>query len=173
MALACEPELLIADEPTTALDVTIQAQILELLRDLRERLGTAIVLITHDLGVVSEFCDRVAVMYAGEVVEEQGRDAIFDNPRHPYTQGLLGAIPRAGTGRGQLRVIPGQVPSLTEPISGCRFADRCGQREAANLAACSAQHPGLLAHAGAAGSIVRCHLYDPAHGGAAAKGGVR
>ena len=99
MALACEPELLIADEPTTALDVTIQAQILELLRDLRERLGTAIVLITHDLGVVSEFCDRVAVMYAGEVVEEQTRDALFDSPRHPYTQGLLGAIPRAGTGR--------------------------------------------------------------------------
>ena len=173
MALACEPELLIADEPTTALDVTIQAQILELLRDLRERLGTAIVLITHDLGVVSEFCDRVAVMYAGEVVEEQGRDAIFDNPRHPYTQGLLGAIPRAGTGRGQLRVIPGQVPSLTEPISGCRFADRCGQREAANLAACSEQHPDLLAHAGAAGSIVRCHLYDPVHGGVATKGGAR
>jgi oligopeptide/dipeptide ABC transporter ATP-binding protein len=170
MALACEPELLIADEPTTALDVTIQAQILELLRDLRERLGTAIVLITHDLGVVSEFCDRVAVMYAGEVVEEQGRDAIFDNPRHPYTQGLLGAIPRAGTGRGQLRVIPGQVPALTEPIAGCRFGDRCGQREATGLAACTTQHPDLLAHNGASGSCVRCHLYDPAHGALALKG---
>jgi peptide/nickel transport system ATP-binding protein len=170
MALACEPELLIADEPTTALDVTIQAQILELLRDLRERLGTAIVLITHDLGVVSEFCDRVAVMYAGEVVEEQGRDAIFDNPRHPYTQGLLGAIPRAGTGRGQLRVIPGQVPALTEPIAGCRFGDRCGQREATGLAACASQHPDLLAHSGASGSCVRCHLYDPAHGALALKG---
>jgi ABC-type dipeptide/oligopeptide/nickel transport system ATPase component len=154
MALACEPELLIADEPTTALDVTIQAQILELLRDLRERLGTAIVLITHDLGVVSEFCDRVAVMYAGEVVEEQGRDAIFDNPRHPYTQGLLGAIPRAGT----------------EPIVGCRFGDRCGQREATGLAACTSQHPDLLAHSGASGSCVRCHLYDPAHGALALKG---
>jgi oligopeptide/dipeptide ABC transporter ATP-binding protein len=109
-------------------------------------------------------------MYAGEVVEEQGRDAIFDNPRHPYTQGLLGAIPRAGTGRGQLRVIPGQVPSLAEPIPGCRFADRCGQREAANLSACVTQHPDLLPHAGAAGSIVRCHLYDPSHGGVAVKG---
>jgi oligopeptide/dipeptide ABC transporter ATP-binding protein len=170
MALACEPELLIADEPTTALDVTIQAQILELLRDLRERLGTAIVLITHDLGVVSEFCDRVAVMYAGEVVEEQGRDAIFDNPRHPYTQGLLGAIPRAGTGRGQLRVIPGQVPALTEPIVGCRFGDRCGQREATGLAACTSQHPDLLAHSGTSGSCVRCHLYDPVHGALALKG---
>ncbi len=173
MALACEPELLIADEPTTALDVTIQAQILELLRDLRERLGTAIVLITHDLGVVSEFCDRVAVMYAGEVVEEQERDAIFRNPRHPYTQGLLGAIPRPGTGRGQLRVIPGQVPALTEPILGCRFADRCGQREAAGLAACTTQHPDLLQHGGESGSLVRCHLYDPAHGALALTGAKR
>ena len=170
MALACEPELLIADEPTTALDVTIQAQILELLRDLRERLKTAIVLITHDLGVVSEFCDRVAVMYAGEVVEEQSRDAIFDAPRHPYTQGLLGAIPRTGTGRGQLRVIPGQVPALTEPIPGCRFADRCGQREATGLVACTTQHPDLLTHGGAGGSCVRCHLYDPAHGALGLKG---
>jgi oligopeptide/dipeptide ABC transporter ATP-binding protein len=110
------------------------------------------------------------VMYAGEVVEEQGRDAIFDNPRHPYTQGLLGAIPRAGTGRGQLRVIPGQVPALTEPIAGCRFGDRCGQREATGLAACTSQHPDLLAHSGASGSCVRCHLYDPAHGAIALKG---
>ena len=165
MALACEPELLIADEPTTALDVTIQAQILELLRDLRERLGTAIVLITHDLGVVSEFCDRVAVMYAGEVVEEQLRDPLFDAPRHPYTEGLLGAIPRAGTGRGQLKVIPGQVPSLTTEIAGCRFADRCGQREAAGLTACATVHPDLLAHGAAAPSAVRCHLYDASHGG--------
>jgi oligopeptide/dipeptide ABC transporter ATP-binding protein len=160
MALACEPELLIADEPTTALDVTIQAQILELLRDLRERLGTAIVLITHDLGVVSEFCDRVAVMYAGEVVEEQRREPLFDGPRHPYTQGLLGAIPRAGTGRGQLKVIPGQVPSLMEPIAGCRFADRCIEREAAGIAACTTRHPDLLAHGASGGSVVRCFLHD-------------
>jgi len=168
MALACEPELIIADEPTTALDVTIQAQILELLRDLRERLGTAIVLITHDLGVVSEFCDRVAVMYAGEVVEEQTRDALFDSPRHPYTQGLLGAIPRAGTGRGQLRVIPGQVPSLMAPIQGCRFAERCGAREAAGIAACTTLHPDALSHGAAAGSLVRCHLYEPGQQGAKA-----
>ncbi|MEY4389021.1 MAG: hypothetical protein RLZZ432_740 [Chloroflexota bacterium] len=161
MALACEPELLIADEPTTALDVTIQAQILELLKELRERLGTAIVLITHDLGVVSEFCDRVAVMYAGEVVEQQPRDPLFDGPRHPYTQGLLGAIPRAGTGRGQLKVIPGQVPSLVAPISGCRFAERCGAREAAGLAACTTQHPDMKAHGAPEGSGVRCHLYEP------------
>ncbi len=160
MALACEPELLIADEPTTALDVTIQAQILELLRDLRERLGTAIVLITHDLGVVSEFCDRVAVMYAGEVVEEQRREPLFDGPRHPYTQGLLGAIPRAGTGRGQLKVIPGQVPSLMEPIAGCRFADRCIEREAAGITACTTRHPDLLAHGASGGSVVRCFLHD-------------
>ena len=160
MALACEPELLIADEPTTALDVTIQAQILELLRDLRERLGTAIVLITHDLGVVSEFCDRVAVMYAGEVVEEQRRDPLFDGPRHPYTQGLLGAIPRTGTGRGQLKVIPGQVPSLMEPIAGCRFADRCIERERAGIAACTTRHPDLLAHGASGGSVVRCFLHD-------------
>ena len=160
MALACEPELLIADEPTTALDVTIQAQILELLRDLRERLGTAIVLITHDLGVVSEFCDRVAVMYAGEVVEEQRREPLFDGPRHPYTQGLLGAIPRTGTGRGQLKVIPGQVPSLMEPIAGCRFADRCVERESSGIAACTTRHPDLLAHGAGAGSVVRCFLHD-------------
>lgn len=159
MALACEPELLIADEPTTALDVTIQAQILELLRDLRERLGTAIILITHDLGVVSEFCDRVAVMYAGEVVEEQRRDALFDGPLHPYTQGLLGAIPRAGTGRGQLKVIPGQVPSLMEPIIGCRFADRCIERERSGLTACTRRHPDLLQQR-QEGVYVRCFLHE-------------
>ena len=129
-------------------------------------LGTAIVLITHDLGVVSEFCDRVAVMYAGEVVEEQPRDALFDQPRHPYTQGLLGAIPRTGTGRGQLKVIPGQVPSLMAPIKGCRFAERCGAREAAGLAACTSVHPDALRHGGAAGSLVRCHLYESAAPGA-------
>ena len=102
----------------------------------------------------------MAVMYAGEVVEEQRREPLFDGPRHPYTQGLLGAIPRAGTGRGQLKVIPGQVPSLMEPIAGCRFADRCIEREAAGIAACTTRHPDLLAHGASGGSVVRCFLHD-------------
>src|SRR5688572_22127953 len=111
IALSCEPDLLIADEPTTALDVTIQAQILDLLAELRERLGMAIMLITHDLGVVAEVCDRVVVMYAGEVVEEGPVEEIFQNPRHPYTQGLMQAIPRLGERVDRLAVIPGMVPS--------------------------------------------------------------
>ncbi len=130
MALACNPALLIADEPTTALDVTIQAQILDLLRDLRERTGTAILLITHDLGVVAEFAERVLVMYAGRKVEEAGVDALFANPLHPYTQGLMKAVPRLGAHRGTgartlLAEIPGRVPDLSQPLQGCVFAPRC------------------------------------------------
>jgi oligopeptide/dipeptide ABC transporter ATP-binding protein len=125
MALSCEPDLLIADEPTTALDVTIQAQILDLLAGLRQRLGMAVVLITHDLGVVAEVCDRVIVMYAGRVVEEGTVEQIFRDPRHPYTQGLMRAIPRLGRSTDRLAVIPGLVPSPTEWPHGCRFADRC------------------------------------------------
>jgi len=125
MALSCEPDLLIADEPTTALDVTIQAQILDLLAGLRERLGMAVMLITHDLGVVAEVCDRVIVMYAGRVVEEGTVDQIFRDPRHPYTQGLMRAIPRLGRQAERLAVIPGVVPSPTEWPQGCRFAARC------------------------------------------------
>jgi oligopeptide/dipeptide ABC transporter ATP-binding protein len=126
MALACEPRLLIADEPTTALDVTIQAQILELLRELRERLGMSIILITHDLGVVAEMCDDVAVMYAGRVVERGPVNAIFRNPQHPYTEALLRSIPLLGmTQAVPLNVIPGKVPSALHWPPGCRFAARC------------------------------------------------
>jgi peptide/nickel transport system ATP-binding protein len=127
MAVACDPRVLIADEPTTALDVTIQAGILDLLRDLRRRLGTAIVLITHDLGVVADTADRVLVMYAGRKVEEAGADDLFAAPQHPYTVGLLGAVPtpaRYAT-RGRLQEIPGMVPSLSERLGYCAFAPRC------------------------------------------------
>jgi peptide/nickel transport system ATP-binding protein len=131
MALSCQPKLLIADEPTTALDVTIQAQILDLMIELKEKTGTAIVLITHDLGVVAETTERVVVMYAGRKVEEAPVEVLFENPLHPYTRGLMRAIPRldveadaAGT-RPRLQEIPGLVPSLTRPIVGCAFAPRC------------------------------------------------
>ena len=133
MALACNPKLLIADEPTTALDVTIQAQILDLMRDLQARLGSAILLITHDLGVVAETAQRVVVMYAGRKVEEAPVAELFANPQHPYTRGLLGAVPRLGSasetgvkaGRSRLAEIPGLVPSLRQRIVGCAFAGRC------------------------------------------------
>src|SRR6516225_7992519 len=125
LALACDPELLIADEPTTALDVTIQAQILELMRDLKDSTGIAIILITHDLGVVAEICDHVAVMYAGEIVEYAPVDALFAAPQHPYTIGLLGSIPRLDAKTEELAAIEGMVPSLTELPAGCRFAPRC------------------------------------------------
>jgi oligopeptide/dipeptide ABC transporter ATP-binding protein len=129
-ALANDPALVVADEPTTALDVTIQAQILELLRGLRERHGTAIVLITHDLGVIAQTCDRVAVMYAGQLVESGPVDGIFGAPRHPYTEALLAAQPTSGQARGELRVIQGQVADLADPPPGCRFAPRCPIRRA-------------------------------------------
>ena len=125
MALANEPDLLIADEPTTALDVTIQAQILELLLELRDRLGMGMVLVTHDLGVVAEVADRVVVMYAGQVVEEGPVEALFDRPAHPYTRGLLAAIPRPDQKAGRLAVIPGTVPAPTHWPDGCRFRPRC------------------------------------------------
>jgi peptide/nickel transport system ATP-binding protein len=129
MAVACDPKILIADEPTTALDVTIQAGILDLMRDLRERLGTAIILITHNLGVVADIADRVVVMYAGRKAEEAPVSELFANPQHPYTIGLLNAIPRlgeeGGNGRARLQEIPGRVPSLSEPLDHCAFADRC------------------------------------------------
>jgi peptide/nickel transport system ATP-binding protein len=125
MALLCAPALLIADEPTTALDVTIQAQVLSLMRELREETGTAIMLITHDLGIVAEMADRVLVMYAGEIVEQATVEALFDMPQHPYTVGLLGAIPALGERKVRLTAIDGLVPSATEIPSGCRFAARC------------------------------------------------
>jgi oligopeptide/dipeptide ABC transporter ATP-binding protein len=140
IALSCEPELLIADEPTTALDVTIQAQILELLAELRNRLGMSIMLITHDLGVVAEVCDRVVVMYAGQVVEEGPVAEIFNNPRHPYTLGLMQAIPRLGERKERLAVIPGMVPSATKWPIGCRFHQRCPY----GFDVCVNEHPDLF-----------------------------
>ena len=125
MALACEPRLLIADEPTTALDVTIQAQILDLMRALRAETGTAIILITHDLGVIAEIADDVAVMYAGRIVEHAPVDALFAEPQHPYTIGLLGSIPKLNVEQDRLAVIEGQVPNPQEPVSGCPFHPRC------------------------------------------------
>ncbi|EHM02365.1 oligopeptide transport ATP-binding protein OppD [Acetobacteraceae bacterium AT-5844] len=131
IALACNPKLLIADEPTTALDVTIQAQILDLMRDLKTRVGAAIVLITHDLGVVAEVAERVIVMYAGRKVEEAPVHELFNNPKHPYTKGLLGAVPKLGSSlegeETRLAEIPGLVPSLKNKIQGCVFAGRCNQ----------------------------------------------
>jgi peptide/nickel transport system ATP-binding protein len=150
MALACAPALLIADEPTTALDVTIQAQILDLLRQLREETGTAVVLITHDLGVVAETCDDVAVMYAGEIVELAPAERLFAAPQHPYTVGLLGSIPLISATRERLLTIAGSVPTLTGRFTGCRFADRCPFADAH----CRAQAPPLAAVG--AGQLSRC-----------------
>jgi peptide/nickel transport system ATP-binding protein len=125
MALACDPKLLIADEPTTALDVTIQAQILELLADLRKKTGMAVMLITHDLGLVAEFAEHVVVMYAGRVVESAPVKDLFRKPQHPYTRGLLRSVPSVDTRRDRLEVIPGMVPPATDFPSGCRFRNRC------------------------------------------------
>jgi peptide/nickel transport system ATP-binding protein len=131
IAIACNPKILVADEPTTALDVTIQGQILDLMRDLQARTGSAIILITHDLGVVAEMARRVVVMYAGRKVEDASVEDIFRSPRHPYTRGLLGAVPRLGSSaaepdaRRRLAEIPGAVPSLIAPLAGCAFAGRC------------------------------------------------
>ena len=144
MALSCNPKLLIADEPTTALDVTIQAQILDLMRELKAETGAAIILITHDLGVVAEMAQRVVVMYAGRKVEEAPVDALFARPLHPYTNGLLGSIPRLaeaaeGGERKRLVEIPGMVPSLKEVVPGCLFAPRCPHA----TARCAAEYPPL------------------------------
>lgn len=158
MALACVPDLLIADEPTTALDVTIQAQILDLMRDMRTQLGSAMILITHDLGVIAEMTDRVAVMYAGEIVEQSKVADLFDNGLHPYTKGLIGSIPVLGEIRDKLEVIPGTVPNLVDPPKGCRFAPRCTARVHHNLSICTEEHPELIdfdeSHK------VRCWLYQ-------------
>jgi oligopeptide/dipeptide ABC transporter ATP-binding protein len=157
MALACEPELLIADEPTTALDVTIQAQILDLIRGLQETSRTAVILITHDLGIVAEMADRVAVMYAGEIVEETDVRTIFRNPLHPYTTGLIGSIPVLGSLRERLDVIPGVVPSMIDLPEGCRFASRCVPRVENDLQICTEVKPDLREVE--EGHKVRCWLY--------------
>lgn len=157
MALSCEPELLIADEPTTALDVTIQAQILDLIRDLQESSNTAVVLITHDLGVIAEMADRVAVMYAGEIVEETDVSTLFSEPLHPYSHGLLASIPVLGAPTDTLETIPGVVPSLIDLPSGCRFAARCVARIENDLSICTEQRPDLIEVS--PGHSVRCWLY--------------
>jgi peptide/nickel transport system ATP-binding protein len=162
MALACEPELLIADEPTTALDVTIQAQILDLMRNLRDETGTAIILITHDLGVVAEMCDRVAVMYAGEIVEQSDVTTLFRRPKHPYTRGLIGSIPVVGSVRDELAVIPGNVPNLIDLPKGCRFAPRCLTRIEEDVTLAPDVHPELLPVG--LGHDVRCWVYHDAAG---------
>lgn len=162
MALALRPALLIADEPTTALDVTIQAQILDLIRELRREFGASVILITHDLGVIAEMAERVAVMYAGEIVEQTDVSTIFDQPLHPYTQGLLGSIPVLGKRKERLEVIPGSVPNLVNLPSGCRFAPRCKARLKHGLQICTELKPDLIRSTD--GHLVRCWLYQDAEG---------
>ncbi len=156
MALSCLPKLLIADEPTTALDVTIQAQILDLMRKLRTDTDTAILLITHDMGVVAEMCDSVAVMYAGQIVEYTDVNTLFDKPLHPYTEGLLAAIPVLGVVQESLAVIPGSVPDLIHLPPGCKFAPRCPYVKEL----CVAEVPELIQIE--EGHSARCHMRHPA-----------
>jgi oligopeptide/dipeptide ABC transporter ATP-binding protein len=130
MALSCRPQLLIADEPTTALDVTIEAQILELIDELNKRLNTALLLITHDMGVIAETCEKVAVMYGGNIVEMADARTLFSDPQHPYTRGLLGSIPSLAVEKEDLKIIPGSVPDLINPPTGCRFHPRCADCKA-------------------------------------------
>jgi dipeptide transport system ATP-binding protein len=164
MAIACNPRLLIADEPTTALDVTIQAQILDLLRALQRERGMALVLVTHNMGVVAELAQRVAVMYAGQVVEERGADALFADPQHPYTAALLAAMPERSTGETRLATIPGVVPGLYDRPVGCLFAPRCTYATAGSCLARPAIRPW-------ANGQVRCHfpLGDPQRDAAIAR----
>ncbi|MBV1694359.1 MAG: ABC transporter ATP-binding protein [Hyphomicrobiales bacterium] len=158
MALACDPKLLIADEPTTALDVTIQAQVLKLMLELKEKTGAAVILITHDLGVVAETCQRVVVMYAGRKVEEASVEQLFERPAHPYTRGLLASIARgrAGNRVARLQEIPGIVPSLREPIRGCAFAPRCRYA----TARCANEAPALVPVSGHDGHTAACLRLD-------------
>jgi len=163
MALALNPQILIADEPTTALDVTIQAQILDLMRGLRTKINTAVVLITHDLGVIAEMADRVAVMYAGQIVEESNVITIFDKPMHPYTVGLIASVPVLGQVKEELDTIPGNVPNLVNLPKGCRFASRCKSREEHHLEEiCDQKNPDLLQVE--KGHTVRCWLYQNTDG---------
>jgi peptide/nickel transport system ATP-binding protein len=162
MALALNPQLLIADEPTTALDVTIQAQILDLMRDLRTRMDTAVILITHDLGVISEMADRVAVMYAGRIVEQADIRTLFKKPVHPYTQGLMASIPILGTVKEVLDVIPGSVPNLVNLPPGCQFAPRCRARIEHQLAICTQVEPLLIPYE--PDHLCRCWLYQDHEG---------
>ena len=158
MALALEPQLLIADEPTTALDVTIQAQILDLVGNLSAKLQTSVILITHDLGVIAEMAERVAVMYAGQIVEQAETDELFDEPLHPYSQGLIASIPVLGDPKGRLESIPGNVPNLINMPDACRFADRCQARIDKELSICNEKQPDLIRVEG--DHKVRCWLYQ-------------
>jgi oligopeptide/dipeptide ABC transporter ATP-binding protein len=158
MALACNPELLIADEPTTALDVTIQAQILDLMRNLRAKIDTSIILITHDLGVVAEMCDRVDVMYAGRIVEEADVVDLFQAPKHPYTEALIGSTPVLGQPEKNLVAIAGSVPNLIDLPPGCKFAPRCPARVEHDLKICTEQEPELKQVT--PDHKVRCWLYE-------------
>ncbi|MHA1931137.1 MAG: ABC transporter ATP-binding protein, partial [Promethearchaeota archaeon] len=155
MGLSCNPSLLIADEPTTALDVTIQAQILDLMKDLKKRFNTSILIITHDLGIIAELCDRIAVMYSGNIVEYATAEDLFKNPRHPYTQGLIGAIPSIEKKNQELQTIRGMVPNLIFPPSGCRFHPRCNYR----MEICDKVKPPLTEIDSR--YFVACHLFDP------------
>jgi oligopeptide/dipeptide ABC transporter ATP-binding protein len=156
MAISCNPSLLIADEPTTALDVTIQAQILEIMKTIKRQFGTSILLITHNLGVIAEMADRVAVMYAGNIVEYTDAHTLFSQPKHPYTVGLLNCYPDVQGPRKKLESIEGVVPDLINPPSGCRFHPRCKHA----MPICSAQEPRLAAVGD--GHLVSCHLYEGA-----------
>jgi oligopeptide/dipeptide ABC transporter ATP-binding protein len=158
IGLTCNPKLLIADEPTTALDVTIQAQILELICELRTKLGMAVILITHDLGVVADVADRVAVMYAGRIVEEASVNSLFAEPLHPYTQGLIESIPVLDQTKERLHIIPGVVPDCINMPPGCKFAPRCEARVKHNLAICEQSEPHLIQSS--PDHKVRCWLYE-------------
>ena len=159
MMLSCNPSLLIADEPTTAVDVTIQAQILDLMRELRQKLGMSILIITHNLGVIAEMCDRVAVMYAGNIVEQADLKTLFKSPKHPYTYALLAAVPKVGAKKGELASIPGMVPSLITPPPGCKFHPRCPYA----MDICRKEFPQMVEIG--KGQLARCFL----HGGGAKK----
>ncbi len=158
MALALEPRLLIADEPTTALDVTIQAQILDLILGLRDKLDTSVILITHDLGLIAETADRVAVMYAGRIIEQAEVIPLFQEPLHPYAKGLIASVPILGDVREELEVIPGSVPNLIDLPDGCKFAPRCQARIEQNLHICTEQEPDLVEYK--PGHMIRCWLYQ-------------
>ncbi|WP_311775122.1 ABC transporter ATP-binding protein [Alkalihalobacillus sp. TS-13] len=159
MAISCKPSLLIADEPTTALDVTIQAQILSLMKEIQKENDMGILMITHDLGVVAEVCNRVIVMYAGRVVEETTVELLFENPKHPYTKGLIASVPKIGSGSKRLHSIPGTVPSPTNMPTGCKFAPRC--KDVMDF--CHTEEPGLIEEDG---HSCRCWLYQDQRQGA-------
>jgi len=152
-ALSCEPSVILADEPTTALDVTIQAQILDLLKELEQKLNVAMVLITHDMGIVADTCDRVTVVYAGQVCETGTTEQVFENPKHPYTEALLSSVPSLTLRREKLSVIPGNVPNLIQPPSGCRFHPRCSYARQV----CVDQDPEIELIGG--GRMVHCHRW--------------